>query len=206
MTWNDIHLLDQHITLKINGWHSAFSDKVWAFFSDIPVWIPLYALIVAFIIWRLGWKKGLIVVAAALATFGFCDQFSNLIKNIVCRVRPLNDEFMLANGLNVLEWGGGYSFFSAHAANVLGLATSTLVGLREDKRMKYYGYAAFMFTWAVLVSVSRIFVGRHYFGDVLTGAVIGAAAGLAFGFIARLAIRRFLNKRTNPVNTVEQKS
>ncbi|MDE5956001.1 MAG: hypothetical protein K2G80_05845, partial [Bacteroidales bacterium] len=87
MTWNDIHLLDQHITLKINGWHSAFSDKVWAFFSDIPVWIPLYALIVAFIIWRLGWKKGLIVVAAALATFGFCDQFSNLIKNIVCRVR-----------------------------------------------------------------------------------------------------------------------
>lgn len=195
MTWHDIHLLDQQITLKINSWNSPASDMIWDFFSKIPVWIPLYALIIAFLIWRLGWKKGLIVVAAALATFGFCDQFSNIIKNIVCRVRPLNDEFMLANGLNVLEHGGGYSFFSAHAANVFGLATSTFTGLRADKRRKYYDYAAFMYIWAALVSISRVFVGRHYFGDVLAGVAIGILAGLAFGLLARWIIKRYFSAK-----------
>lgn len=195
MTWNDIHLLDQQITLKINSWNSPAGDLIWEFFSKIPVWIPLYALIIAFLIWRLGWKKGLIVVAAALATFGFCDQFSNIIKNIVCRVRPLNDEFMLANGLNVLEHGGGYSFFSAHAANVFGLATSTFTGLRADKRRKYYDYAAFMYIWAALVSISRVFVGRHYFGDVLTGVAIGILAGLMFGLLARWIIKHCFSSK-----------
>lgn len=195
MTWHDIHLLDQQITLKINSWNSPAGDMIWDFFSKIPVWIPLYALIIAFLIWRLGWKKGLIVVAAALATFGFCDQFSNIIKNIVCRVRPLNDEFMLANGLNVLEHGGGYSFFSAHAANVFGLATSTFTGLRADKRRKYYDYAAFMYIWAALVSISRVFVGRHYFGDVLAGVAIGILAGLAFGLLARWIIKRYFSAK-----------
>ena len=74
MTWHDIHRFDQDLTLTVNSWHTDFTDPIWEFFSDIPVWIPMYALIIAFIIWRLGWKKGLMVVAGALLTFGFCDQ------------------------------------------------------------------------------------------------------------------------------------
>ena len=109
MTWHDIHRFDQDLTLTINSWHSPVTDPIWEFFSNIPVWIPMYALIIAFIIWRLGWKKGLIVTAGALLTFGFCDQFSNLIKHAVGRIRPLHDEFMIAQGLHVLERGGGYS-------------------------------------------------------------------------------------------------
>lgn len=191
MTWQEIHRFDQDLTLTINGWNSDFTDPIWAFFSDIPVWIPLYAAIIAFVIWRSGWKRGLIIIAAALLTFGFCDQFSNLIKDAVERIRPLNDEFMVASGLNILEWGGGYSFFSAHSANTFGLATCTLVGLRLDKRVKYSGYAAFMYIWASLVAISRVFVGRHYLGDVLAGAAIGAVAGLAFAVLARWVIKRF---------------
>lgn len=191
MTWQEIHRFDQDLTLTINSWNSDFTDPIWAFFSDIPVWIPLYAAIIAFVIWRLGWKRGLIVIAAALLTFGFCDQFSNLIKDAVERVRPLNDEFMVASGLNILEWGGGYSFFSAHSANTFGLATSTFVGLKLDNRKKYSGYAAFMYIWASLVAISRVFVGRHYLGDVLAGAAIGAIAGLAFAVLARWVIKRF---------------
>lgn len=192
MTWQEIHRLDQDLTLQINSWHSEFSDPIWEFFSDIPVWIPMYALIIAFVIWRLGWKKGLIVVAGALLTFGFCDQFSNLIKDAVARLRPLNDEYMIAGGLHILEKGGKYGFFSAHSANAFGLATSTLIGLRLDKRLKYRGYAVWMYTWAALVAVSRVFVGKHYLGDILVGTLVGIAAGLAFASLARLIIRRCL--------------
>ena len=41
MNWQEIHRLDQDITLWING-----------FLSNIPVWIPLYVLIIAFILRR----------------------------------------------------------------------------------------------------------------------------------------------------------
>ena len=186
MTWHDIHRFDQDLTLAVNSWHTDFTDPIWEFFSDIPVWIPMYALIIAFIIWRLGWKKGLIMTLAAAATFGFCDQFSNLIKDLVERVRPLNDPYMLEHGLNILEGkSSSFSFFSAHSANAFGLATSTLIGFRLDKRLRYRGYAAWMYTWATLVALSRVFVGKHYLGDIIAGAAIGALAGYAFACLAR---------------------
>ncbi len=193
MFWEHIHKFDQNLTLEINSWDSPVTDPVWQFFSDIPVWIPMYVLIVACLIWRLGWKKGLIMTLAAVATFGFCDQFSNLIKDLVCRVRPLNDAYMLENGLNVLEGASrSFSFFSAHSANAFGLATSTLIGFRLDKRLKYKGYATWMFFWASMVALSRVFVGKHYLGDILAGALIGAAAGFAFASIAKNIITKYI--------------
>ena len=193
MIWQEIHQLDQRITLEINSWDSPVTDPIWQFFSNIPVWIPMYVLIVAGLIWRLGWKKGLIMTLAAAATFGFCDQASNFIKDIVCRIRPLNEAYMLENGLNVLEHASSSSsFFSGHSANSFGLATCTVIGFRLDKRLKYNGYATWMFFWATMVAVSRIFVGKHYLGDIIVGSLVGIAAGFVFANIARIIINRFL--------------
>lgn len=187
MFWNEIHKADQLLTLEINSWDSFITDPVWQFFSDKLVWAPMYAAIIALLVWKLGWKRGLIVLAGALLTFGFCDQVSNIVKHAVGRIRPLHDEFMLAHGLNVLEKGGGYSFFSAHAANSFGLALCTFVGMKRclsysgsmmPKWLKAYG--TWMFFWATLVAVSRIFVGKHYLGDVVVGIIIGSLAGYAF--------------------------
>lgn len=196
MSWNEIHKFDQAVTLEINSWDSSLTDPIWQFLSDVPAWIPMYVLIVALLIWKLGWKRGLLVVLAAGLTFGFCDQFSNLIKDAVGRVRPLNDMFMLSNGLNVLEKGSSsYSFFSAHAANAFGLATCTFTALRqilrrEKSRCQMPGwlkaYGLWMFIWAPLVAISRVFVGKHYLGDVLVGALVGMAAGYAFARLAAL--------------------
>ena len=192
MNWQEIHRFDQLLTLEINSWDSAVTDPVWQFFSNIPVWIPMYVAIVACLFWRLGWKRGLLMTLAAVLTFGFCDQFSNFIKDLVCRVRPLNDPFMLEHGLNVLERASSsFSFFSAHSANAFGLATCTYLGFRLDSRLKYRGYAAWMYAWASLVAISRVFVGKHYLGDIIVGAVVGAAAGLIFALTARYIIRRY---------------
>ena len=187
MFWQQVHQLDQHFTLTINSWHSTFTDPIWQFFSDKIVWIPMYVAIVALLIWKLGWKKGLLVVAAAALTFGFCDQVSNIVKHAVARIRPLNDEFMIASGLHILETGGGYSFFSAHAANAFGLACSTFIGMKgcmEGKRSWLKVYGGWIFFWAAMVSVSRVFVGKHYLGDILVGVVIGGLAGTLFGWLS----------------------
>lgn len=201
MFWQTVHQLDQKVSLMINSWNSAFTDPIWTFISKIPVWIPMYVAIVALLFWRLGWKKGLIMTLAALATFGFCDQFSNLIKDLVGRVRPAFDEYMLANGLNVLEHGGrSFSFFSAHAANAFGLATCSTIGLKLDTRLFPTGtkarpwgkaYVIWMFTWATLVAISRIFVARHYLGDIIVGTLVGFMAGYTFAMIAKTLIRKY---------------
>lgn len=204
MSWSEIHKFDQAITLEINSWDSSLTDPIWQFLSDVPAWIPMYVLIVALLIWKLGWKRGLLVVLAAGLTFGFCDQFSNLIKDAVGRVRPLNDMFMLSNGLNVLEKGSSsYSFFSAHAANAFGLATCTFTALRhilrrEKSRCHMPGwlkaYGIWMFIWAPLVAISRVFVGKHYLGDVLVGALVGMAAGYAFARLAAFLSQKKFRK------------
>ena len=195
MFWNQVHQIDQQLTLTINSWHSAITDPIWSFFSDKIVWVPMYAAIIALLFWKLGWKKALIVIAGVGLTFGFCDQFSNIIKYAVGRIRPVNDNFMVVNGLHILETGGGYSFFSAHAANSFGLAGSTFMGLRTyngtPKWKKAYGI--WIFFWAAMVSISRIFVGKHYLGDVIVGSIIGLAVGLAFGFIAYKIIQKYIN-------------
>ena len=201
MIWSRIHRADQMITLAINGMDSSISNPIWQFFSNIPVWIPMYVLIIGCLIWRLGWKKGLIMTAAVLLTFGFCDQFSNFIKDMVGRVRPLNDEFMIANGLNVLEKGTrSFSFFSAHSANAFGIATCTSIGLKLDRKLFAEScstinwgkaYIGWMYFWAFMVAISRTFVGKHYIGDIIAGSIIGAAAGWTFVSLAKYIIRRF---------------
>lgn len=71
MFWNDIHLLDQQITLAINSWNSAFTDPIWTFLSLKIVWAPLYIGIIALLVMKLGWKKALFVVLGVGLTVGF---------------------------------------------------------------------------------------------------------------------------------------
>lgn len=190
--WKELERFDQDLTLTINSWNSPMSDKIWEFFSDIPVWIPLYVLILGYVIWQCGWKKGLLITVAALLTFGFCDQFSNIIKDITERLRPIHDPYMLSNGLHVLEKGGKFGFFSAHAANAFGIVTSTFTGLRTTRNKKYAGYAISLYIWAVLVGLSRIFVGKHFLGDVIVGTAVGIASGLAFGALAGWINKKYI--------------
>ena len=195
MFWQEIHKTDQLLSLKINSWDSSVTDPIWQFFSNIPVWIPMYVLIVGCLIWRLGWKKGLVFVLAATATFGFCDQFSNFIKDLAGRPRPLNDPFMVEHGLNILDGTTkSFSFFSAHAANSFGLATCTYIGFRQDTRLRYRGYAWWIFFWASMVSISRVFVGKHYLGDVIVGIIVGYLAGMAFGKLARWVMKKYFDR------------
>lgn len=178
--------IDKIVSLFINGLSSPVTDKLWMFFSNKIVWIPLYLFVVILIIRKLGWKNGGIVILSVALTVLACDQFANLIKDTVCRLRPSHDEWMLSNGLHLLEGEGSlYGFFSAHAANSFGFASSSLIGLRNDGAKRYKGYAWFIFCWAALVGISRVFAGKHFFGDVLVGTVVGLIIGTVFGLIAR---------------------
>lgn len=188
---NSVVSADKAATLWVNSFHAPWSDAVWMFFSDKWVWVALYVLVLYFLFRRLGWKRALVAVAAILLTFACSEELSQLFKHWICRPRPTHDPWMLANGLHVPgDAGGLYGFFSGHAANTFGFAASTYGIFRSDERHSYKAYGWAIFIWASLVSLSRIFVGRHYFGDIL----VGAAVGLLLGWLFALVYRRLADR------------
>jgi undecaprenyl-diphosphatase len=65
----------------------------------------------------------------------------------------------------------GYSFFSSHAATSFAMATFVFLSLRK----KYV--SAIVFIWAILYAYSRIYLGVHFFGDVILGVIFGIFCG-----------------------------
>ena len=186
-----LHSADQDITLTINSWTSPWTDSFWMMMSDKMFWIPAYVVCAYFLFARLGWKKALMVLASVAVAFALCDQLSNIVKRAVVRLRPSYSVRMLDGGLNVLEKRGGfYGFFSAHAANAFAIAMCLILGFRNDKSHSYNAFSKWVIIWASLVAVSRIFVGKHYLGDVLVGTVIGLTVGYLVGIATRYLIKR----------------
>lgn len=186
----EIVAFDQEVTLWLNSHYSPFGDAFWSTMSGIKIWIPLYVAVCALLIWRLGWKKGLIAIACIALAFFFNERLNNLIKDIVERVRPCNDPRMIAAGIHVLEEGGGWSFPSGHACNSFGFAFGSLLCLNMDKKYNWTWYSVFILLWATLVGISRIMVARHFCGDVIVGTLMGSAMGIGWYFIAKAVISR----------------
>lgn len=188
---NAVVQADKAATLWINSLHTPFTDSVWIFLSDKWTWLVLYTFCIFFLFIRLGWKKALIALVALGLTILCCDQGGNLFKNWICRPRPSHDPWMLANGLYLpADTGSLYGFFSSHASNSFGFAAASLGIFRSDERHSYRAYGWVVMIWAFLVSLSRIFLGRHFLGDILAGA----AAGLLIGWLFSLLYRRLADR------------
>lgn len=176
---------DRSASLFINSLNSPLSDLVWQFFSDKLVWIPLYLTVLVFFFLKLGWKSALKCLVACVLTILICDQFSNLIKDACARLRPCHDPWMLSHGLHMLEGKGNlYGFFSAHAANAMGFALCSAFCFKKGSGRKMTSYTILIVIWALLVGISRIFVGKHFLGDVLVGFAVGALVGWAVASLA----------------------
>lgn len=106
-------------------------------------------------------KKGIYALAAA----GILVQ---AIKHLIGRPRP---EVMEALGLSLgPSFASGFdSFPSGHAASAFALA-STLTPFYPKARYPLYAYS-------ILVCISRIYLGAHFFSDVFAGIILGLWIG-----------------------------
>ena len=183
--------LDRAATLWINSLGSPASDPLWTLLSDTRVWFPAYAVVLYFLFRRLGWKRGLIALAALILTIVATDQFSNFVKDSVQRLRPCYDTAMLEGGLRwPVRRHSFYGFHSAHAANCFAFILCSLQEFRMDRGHSYSGYALGGILWASLVSLSRIMVGMHFLGDILAGALCGSIIGLMMAALATFITRK----------------
>ena len=190
-----LHHVDQAVTLAINSLNCPFTDRIWMLFSNREIWFPMYIIIAIFLFIRLGWKRATVVTIACILTVTACDQFGNFVKDAVQRLRPCWDLNMVNGGLHLLEGKGNlYGFYSAHAANTLGFAVCSLKGFKIDKTRSYKAYSICIVLWAFLVGMSRVFVGKHFFGDVCAGFIVGIIFGGVMAKIAELIINRIERK------------
>lgn len=186
----DIIQIDQAATLWINKLDTPALYPLWLGLSDAKIWFPAYALVMAFIIWKLGWKKGLLVSVSLVLCVVLTDQLSGVVKDSVARLRPCFNSWMVENGVLIPygQAGGLYGFFSSHAANVFGFAAVTSLGLSlNGKPVKAYAWGVYI--WAGLVSLSRIMMAAHFLGDVLVGIAFGLLIGSLLACLTHLLIK-----------------
>jgi len=183
--------IDQTITLWINSHYSPFGDAFWSFMSGKFVWVPLYVGIVALLIWRFGWKKGLLAVGCIALCFFVDERIVNIVKHLVGRPRPCNDPDMITAGIHMLNLGKGFSFPSGHACNCFGVAVCTAICLKQDIKHSWNLFNVLLVTWAVLIAISRVMLARHFFGDVLVGSIIGITNAVLFACLFKRLSARF---------------
>lgn len=185
----DIVQIDQAVTLWINQLDTPALYPLWMALSDAKIWFPAYAIVMGFIIWKLGWKKGLLVSLSLILCVVLTDQLSGVVKGGVTRLRPCYNTWMIENGV-IMPYGQTghlYGFFSSHAANVFGFAAASSLGLRlNEKPVPAYAWGVFI--WASLVSLSRIMMAAHFLGDVLVGVLFGLLIGCLVAFLMRFIV------------------
>jgi membrane-associated phospholipid phosphatase len=156
-------------------------------------WEPATALLTLISAW---WVKGPLLVAAgwcadlrcrrgyplvalaATASFFLASGLNALIKDLVDRSRP-----PLSMDLDALVGvPGSPSFPSGHAMSAFAVAAAIAV-LAPRTRWAVLGLAA-------VIAFSRVYLGVHYWIDVLAGAGLGFAIGVGIAALVRRVAAR----------------
>jgi undecaprenyl-diphosphatase len=168
-------VFDQKITQFLNLLlpHNSFFDYFFSFFSmkgsAIVVWILVIIFAVIFEEKKHPGisnndKKFILIFLTAFLTTSLLVEFP--LKNFFRRQRPITTNF---NQLQLISTHSNcpsdFSFPSGHASTAFAAAT-VLAYFDKKRRFLYY-------TIATLIAFSRIYLGCHYFFDVLAGAIFG---------------------------------
>ena len=178
--------IDKQMMLTLNGSNSLYMDGVMKIYTSTVVWIPV-ALLLLFVVMKNNSPRGTIlsVLAVALTIVATDQVSSHLIKPLVARLRPCNDPTImhLIDTFNNYR-SGGYSFTSSHACNSFGIFA--IVSLIVRNRT----LSLSLLLWACINSYSRIYLGVHFPGDILCGAIIGSVIGVVMYLIYAFVRKR----------------
>jgi len=168
---------DTKLFLYLNGKHNSFFDVIMYWASDKVFWFPFYAILLIIVIKHFK-KRSILILLHIAALITASDQISsNLLKNTIKRLRPSHEAALQSLiHLSKAGPGGPYGFVSSHASNSFALFVFLSFLLPASfKPLKYI-----LLFWALLVSYSRVYVGVHYPGDVICGALLGSILGWLF--------------------------
>lgn len=174
--------MDEQLLLWINHqWAHPALDFVFSGLSSATGFgIPLLVLLSLYVGLRFGangWKTAvLLILITALS-----DQLANLLKDGLQQARPCLELFDQIRRLDVedarcLTSTDGMP--SSHAMNFF--ASMTFLALR----MKSFPWTLGLIGIALMVSLSRIYLGVHYPIQATTGAIAGLLLGTALAWLS----------------------
>lgn len=179
--------IDDRLLLIVNGAHSPFFDAVMWCISGRWIWVPFYAVLAYLLFRRMSWKRASIcLVTIGLIILAADQTCATLIRPEIGRLRPANLNNPLSSFVHVVNGyrGGRYGFPSCHAANTFALAVFMSLVIRHK------WFTVMMFSWAFIVSYSRMYLGVHYFGDLFCGATIGSLFAVLFYYLQNYLFKR----------------
>jgi undecaprenyl-diphosphatase len=150
--------------------------RVLTYLGALQVALPL-CLFVSILLARLRDRGALVALVAAYAA---TQAIVTLVKVLVERDRPA--------GSDALAHVGGYAFPSGHSATAVAVygALALIAVRRLGPRVRTAAIAVAVLL-AVIVGVTRVYLGVHYPTDVLGGWLLG---GAVLAVVWRLAVTR----------------
>nr|WP_320020981.1 phosphatase PAP2 family protein [uncultured Draconibacterium sp.] len=188
--------LDKDVFLFFNGFHSDFWDTIMIMITRQETWIPFFASILFFIVKDYK-SKALLIVIALVILIAATDQFSNVLKYSVQRLRPTHDPAISHLVHIFFKKGGKFGFVSAHAANSVAILVFT------SRIFKNRAYYFLMLTWVLLFCYSRIYVGVHYPLDLICGGLVGWFMGWALYRLMMFVENHFFFGRSPKIEKTE---
>ncbi len=123
---------------------------------------------------------------AICGNIGVCCLLNLIVKNIIARPRP--------NVIHLVE-ETGFSFPSGHAMASMafyGLLIYLIYNLVEKKSLKWI-YILFFSFLIIAIGLSRIYLGVHYFTDVIAGFMLS----FSFLIISTTLIKKYVLKTSS---------
>lgn len=179
--------LDVTVLSWLNDSHSLWLDVLATYLTAGWTWLPLYIALFILVmknnetIQQVGLVMGCTLLALILA--GGVDNL--IVKPLVARPRPSSDPIIKYMVDVVAGYRGkDFSFFSAHAANTMAIATF-FIWLVRDKLL-----SVMLVCWSLINCWTRLHLGMHYPSDIVVGLVWGViSGGVAFFFFNRIYYR-----------------
>lgn len=192
MYMDQLTSLSKALFLYLNGSDSLYLDGVFWTITRTVTWVPLMLIILYIIIKNNKWRNSLIIIFFIALLVCLTDQTaSGLCKPYFRILRPTHDPetYPLVDIVDGYR-GGMYGFFSSHAANTFGVAIFLSLLLRSGK------VACVLYLYAILSSLSRLYLGVHSPIDISVGLLFGTIAGALVYLLYNLLSKKLSGRRT----------